>query len=109
MKRLILLVLFLNCCSFFVPYSIKREVSFVKLDSKISFSECEEIVLKANGYIEEAEIREGIVEIRNTDAKKIIENYKKALSYYKKCTNKLISSYRRTIPHLENIDKFMQE
>lgn len=101
-KKLLILVLLCKC-NFFIPNTVKREVSLVRIDLQVSFAECEEKNIIADKYMEMA-----LKYVSSGELNKAIEYYEKASKEYKTCSDKIIRSYKRIEPHIINIENYMK-
>lgn len=106
MKRIIFFVLIINFvsgCSYFVPNSIKREQSIVRVDIKMILKEVEQLSHESEILLKVADAYSD-----HEDYKKASENYRESSRKSFELQKKVLRSYNRVLPHVINIDNYMQ-
>lgn len=72
----------------------------MKLDVNVSFSQMEELKRKSDLLL--LDIKEDM----DTEAK--VKQYEILIGQYKKISEQLINSYKRVLPHLDNLENFIK-
>jgi len=107
-NRLSLMVL-LACmmvtgCSALVPSTVKREVSFIRVDVETIYREVKDLEATAAATLATAQNLE-----KEGKKEEAFKQYKLAADQYKAAQAKAMRSYHRVLPHLKNVENYMQK
>jgi hypothetical protein len=106
MKRIIILLLAVSIsgCAWFVPTSIKRESTIVRVDIDTAGKEVIKLQEDAKKSLKEGDLLALEERWQESSA-----SYKIASLKYEESINKMMRSYNRVKPHSANIENYMLE
>ena len=101
----ILLAAMITChgCALFVPGTIKRETSLVRIDVETCQLEANDLAMRAKTMRELAENS-----MSNGDNLAALNDYREAEELSRQAAKKVLRSYGRVLPHVINLDNYMQ-
>ena len=97
-----MLVLMTTGCAYFVPSAIKREASLVSIEMGTALKQVPPMQKKAEEMLAEADKQATTGEVNAT-----AEAYRKAAVQAIEATNKMLRSYKRAMPHADNLERYM--